>query len=65
MIAEIENIFNKLRNIEKYFMEQYQVDDIYSNSKIYEILIANQFNHRIIPGHSGSRDAKYLTGNEI
>ena len=46
-------------------MEHYQVDDIYSNSKIYEILIANQFDHRIIPGHSGSRDAKDLNGNEI
>ncbi len=61
----ISDLFNKLRLMEKDFLIKYGVDDIYSNSKIYEILIANQFGHFLIPGHSGSRDAKDRNGNEI
>lgn len=62
---ELAKLFDKLRELEKHFLDKYQVDDIYSNSKIYEILIANHFDHKLIPGHSGSRDAKDEQGNEI
>lgn len=62
---ELHLLFEKLREMEKDFLNKYGVDDIYSNSKIYEILIANHFGHLLIPGHSGSRDAKDKYGNEI
>lgn len=62
---ELTKLFNKLREEEKQFLDKYQIDDIYSNSKIYEILIANHFGHKLIPGHSGSRDAKDEQDNEI
>jgi len=64
-MTQMESLFDKLRSMEKDFLDKYSVDDIYSNSKIYEVLIANHFNHSLIPGHSGSRDAKDKDGNEI
>lgn len=39
------------------------VNDIFSNSKIYEVIIANELNHSLIPGHSGSKDARDSEGN--
>lgn len=53
-----EEILNSLREIQIGFEEEYGVNDIFSNSKIYEIQIANSLGHDLIPGHSGSRDAK-------
>lgn len=61
----LQDLFDDLRKLELDFLNKYDVDDIYSNSKIYEILIANHFGHLLIPGHSGSRDAKDKFGNEI
>jgi hypothetical protein len=49
---------NNLKIIQNIFLKKYNVDDIFSNSKIFEITIANKLNHILIPGHSGSRDAK-------
>ena len=34
------------------------IDDIYTNSKIYEVLIAEQFGHQIINGHANTPDAR-------
>jgi len=53
-----EEILSSLRKIQIGFEEEYGVNDIFSNSKIYEIQIANSLGHDLIPGHSGSRDAK-------
>lgn len=64
-MQDLKTLFDRLRAEERIFLEKYNVDDIYSNSKIYEILIANRFGHSLIPGHSGSRDAKDSSGNEI
>ena len=64
-MEDIKALLEKLRQIESIFMQKYHIDDIYSNSKIYEILIANRFGHTLIPGHSGSRDAKDKANNEI
>ena len=50
-------LIDKLKEIQYIFLEKYGVNDIFSNSKFYEIIIANQLNHTPIPGHSGSRDA--------
>lgn len=57
-------LINKLKDIQHIFLEKYGVNDIFSNSKFYEIIIANQLNHTPIPGHSGSRDAKDPTTNQ-
>lgn len=64
-VGELGQLFDELRLMEQDFLQKYDVDDIYSNSKIYEILIANHFGHYLIPGHSGSRDARDSYGNEI
>ena len=54
---------NSLLDIQRSFKEKYEVDDIFGNSKVFEIVIANRLNHILIPGHSGSRDAKDSEGN--
>jgi hypothetical protein len=64
-LERIEYLFDELRKIQTFFYTNFQVDDIYSNSKIYEFIMANRFNHKAIPGHSGSRDALDEHGNEI
>lgn len=61
-IKEIEKCIKKLYDIQLVFLNKYNIDDIFSNSKFYEIIIANQLNHTPIPGHSGSRDAKDKSG---
>lgn len=55
---KIYPLINKLKDIQHIFLKEYGVNDIFSNSKFYEIIIANQLNHTPIPGHSGSRDAR-------
>lgn len=62
--AEIAAIFDSLRTIQARFVGLYGVDDIWSNSKIFEVVIANALGHSMIPGHSGSLDAEDDKGNE-
>jgi len=54
----------EFRQIQTDFLEVFGVDDIFSNSKIYEIIIANELDHDLIAGHSGSKDAKDEDGGE-
>ena len=54
---EFEKLINRYKAIQSDFLNQFNVDDIFSNSKIYEIIIANELGHNLIPGHSGSKDA--------
>tara|TARA_B100000579_G_scaffold142073_1_gene115367 strand:- start:2752 stop:3765 length:1014 start_codon:yes stop_codon:yes gene_type:complete len=61
---EFYKLLTKYRLIQKEFKEKFDVNDIFSNSKIYEILIANSLSHNLIPGHSGSKDAIDDNGNE-
>lgn len=63
-IADINKIIQELVLIQTEFLHNYGVNDIFSNSKFYEIVIANQLNHKPIPGHSGSRDAEDESGNQ-
>ena len=56
-LEHINLLIEKLRSTQNFFLKEYEVEDIFSNSKFYEIIIANQLNHIPIPGHSGSRDA--------
>jgi len=55
-------LIEKYRKIQSDFLNEFEVDDIFSNSKIYEIVIANELGHNLIPGHSGSKDAKDDSG---
>ena len=64
-VVDIEKIIDELFIIQLEFLHDYGVNDIFSNSKFYEIIIANQLDHRPIPGHSGSRDAEDKNGNQF
>ena len=55
-------LISKYRKIQEDFLRDYGVNDIFSNSKIYEVMIANKLSHKLIPGHSGSKDAKDIHG---
>ncbi len=60
-----EDLIKQLKQIQADFYATFGVTDIITNSKIFEILIADTLNHKLIPGHSGSRDAKDNEGNEF
>ena len=51
-------LLEEMRRIQKLFFKKFNIDDLWSNSKFTEVIIANSLNHEMIPGHSGSRDAK-------
>ncbi|MDC0511880.1 hypothetical protein OAO05_00015 [bacterium] len=56
-------LLEEMRRIQKLFYSKFNIDDLWSNSKFTEVIIANALNHEMIPGHSGSRDAKDDKGN--
>ena len=56
-------LISRMKKIQTSFFDIHGVNDIWSNSKIYEIVIANSLNHNLIPGHSGSRDASDQDNN--
>ena len=59
---QLKKLIVRLVEIQAIFYKKFGVDDIYSNSKVFEILLANRLNHRLVPGHSGSRDGKDKKG---
>ena len=61
----LDNLINDLKQIQSGFFSKFGVTDIITNSKIFEILIADSLGHILIPGHSGSRDARDNAGNEF
>lgn len=54
---ELRQLINRLKVLADYFLSN-GVEDIYTNSKIYEVLIAEQFGHQIINGHANTPDAR-------
>jgi len=62
---DIKNLVINLKTLQDDFLNRFGVTDIISNSKIFEITIANDLEHILIPGHSGSRDAKDELGAEF
>lgn len=52
----LNTLINELKDLSDYF-SLFGIYDIYTNSKIYEVLMAVQFNHRIINGHAYTPDA--------
>lgn len=63
--TNINHLIQQLKQIQSDFYSAFGVTDIITNSKIFEILIADALDHVLIPGHSGSRDAKDSAGNEF
>jgi hypothetical protein len=55
---DLKALLVELVSIQDEFFEKFGVNDIYSNSKIFEVIIANTLNHSLIPGHSGSRNGR-------
>lgn len=49
-------LIEKLKKLSDFFYDN-GIFDIYTNSKIYELLIANQLGHTIVNGHANSPDA--------
>ena len=59
-----KKLVTRMQSISQHFRVVHGVSDIWSNSKIYEVIIANVLGHQMIPGHSGSLDAKDQQGRE-
>ena len=55
---KIKEILLEFAKIQEHFREKYGAEDIVSGSKFYEIIIANELNHELIPGQAGTKDAK-------
>ncbi len=58
----LDKLLLDLKGVLIKFEKKFGVSDIISNSKIYEVVIANSLRHDLIPGHSGSRDASDKKG---
>lgn len=54
----LEKLIKQLREIQADFYKKFGIKDIITNSKIFEVLIADSLNHDLIPGFAGHRDAK-------
>lgn len=63
MFMVLNNYIDLLKYYASYFSEQRMITDIYTNSKIYEVVIAEQLQHTIINGHANSPDAEDSSGN--
>lgn len=58
---ELRQLIKRLKILADYFWNN-GIRDIYTNSKIYEVLISEQFEHQIINGHAYTADAKDENG---
>jgi len=61
----LKGLISQLRDIQLDFFKNHGSSDIFSNSKIYEILIANELGHSLLPKLSGGRDAKDCDDGEV
>lgn len=59
---DLKQLINRLKELSDLFCAN-GIEDIYTNSKIFEVLIAYQFGHQIINGHAYSSDAIDQDGN--
>ena len=59
---EIERVCLKLAKIQKMCKNQFGTTDIFSGSKFYEMIIANELDHEMIPGQSGTKDGRDQKG---
>lgn len=59
---EIYKLISGLKDIQDYFSQKYDQKDIFSGSKFYEMIIANQLGHEMIPGQAGTKDGRDENG---
>lgn len=64
-VKTVRKLLIELQHVQDEFANLYGVTDIFSNSKIFEILIADHLGYKLIPGHSGSCDAKDSQGRDV
>jgi hypothetical protein len=57
-LVKLKKLIREFKKTLDDFSQKHGVHDILTNSKIFEIVIANELDHSLIPGHSGSKDAK-------
>lgn len=62
---KLRGLIDNLRIVQERFYRTFGIPDIYTNSKFFEILIADTLDHELIPGHAGSRDAKNQVGDRF
>ena len=64
---KIYPLINKLKDIQHIFLKDYGVNDIFSNSKFYEIIIAIEFNQSfVVPYELSKKDIQdYCIDKEI
>ena len=54
---QLSELIVQMRRLQIRFEEEHGIEDIWTNSKLYEMMIANTLGHQMVPGHSGSLDA--------
>ena len=59
---ELWQLIERLKQLSDIFYAS-GIEDVYTNSKIYEVLISEQFDHKIINGHAKTLDAVDMDGN--
>src|SRR3990167_4004829 len=62
---DVNGLIKQLKQILGIFIKRFGFRELITNSKIFEVLIADSLDHILIPGHSGSRDAKDKSENEF
>lgn len=62
---KFDNILERLRRLQETSKGEFGEGDLFSNSKVYEMIIANALSHNLVPGHSNTRDACDNLGNEF
>lgn len=60
--TDLWQLLERLKQLSDIFYDR-GIEDVYTNSKIYEVLISEQFGHIIINGHAKSLDAEDKDGN--
>ena len=59
---DLRQLIERLKQLSDIFYDN-GIEDIYTNSKIYEVLMSEQFGHKIINGHANTLDAVDTEGN--
>lgn len=58
----LKDMLNRLKYLSDCFAKN-RIYDIYTNSKIYEVLMSEQFGHELVNGHANTPDARDELGN--
>lgn len=60
----LEELILDLKSIQAECKTKFGVEDIFSSSKFFESIIANELGHDLIGGFAGNKDAKDISGGE-